>query len=381
MSDVGEIRTIVMDEFKRLLTFSSETKLPFCVWGEKAVGKTTGVYDWAAENGYNVVTLHLATQDVVDLIGMMNKETDEHGRTRTVWSRPEWMLHEDDERPTVYFLDEFNRGNNFVLAAMLPFLIEGTMHTHKIGKNHFVVAACNPTTGNYNVNDSFEADDALRDRCGHVILSPTDDEFLNYAESRVSATTLSVVKKAKRYIELKKFKLPFSVTPSRRSLINVMKNVDKRPAEWIEREAVLVLQTYLGNDFCNDWLSQYSNRLDNLSLDVLMNFKNQKTVIENAITTHVKGKPAVRNDVFESAQDQVVQWLEHDYKDGIDDISWLIGFLSIPVVQRDSIVALLTKFVTLDKPHLYSTIHDSGLLNSLEEIEEYHQNEKALEIK
>jgi len=71
MSSSKNVEIVDMNKFGYLLEFSSETKIPFCVWGEKAVGKTTGVYDWCKENNYRVLVLHLATQDVVDLIGMM----------------------------------------------------------------------------------------------------------------------------------------------------------------------------------------------------------------------------------------------------------------------------------------------------------------------
>jgi hypothetical protein len=416
-----DIHTVDMKGFKDLLTFASETRLPFCIWGEKAVGKTTGVYDWAEAHTYRCVVLHLATQDVVDLIGMMKvvempvvegkpikivgdggaiftiskckdgstTKTDEDGNaeiwvndgslSKTIWSRPEWLF--DDGVPTLYFLDEFNRGNQFVLAAMLPFLIEGRMHTHRIGPKDFVVAACNPSTGNYNVNDSFEADDALRDRCGHAILMPSKEEWYSYAKNRVGHTTMKVIKKKEKHIELKTFKMPFHVEPSRRSIVNVMSQVESRPSEWIYKHARNVLLTYLGNDWTDEWLSQYTDRLDYLDIDTLKAFDENKAVIERTISTTIKGKPAIKNDIFETAQDSIVDYLKDEYKDGEDDIDWLMKFFSLPVIPKDSVIALLTKFVTLDKPVLYSTILRSGLFNELDAIKKWQSNVKALEIR
>lgn len=387
----NDVRVVNMEEYKTLIQFASETKIPFCVWGEKAVGKTTAVYDWCKEMGYRCVPLHLATQDVVDLIGMMEVKKAPTGQLdpvtkepimyeKTIWARPEWMVQEDDDTPTCYFLDEFNRGNQFVLAAMLPFLIEGKMHTHRIGKKDFVIAACNPTTGNYNVNDSFEADDALRDRCGHVVLRPSNEEFFKYAENRVGPTTMKVVEKELSYVNIDDFKMPFGVKPSRRSIINVMGQVDNRDKEWVEKNALVVLSAYMGPAFTADYIAQYVDKLDSLSLRTLKNFHKNKKLIEQSISVLVNDKWEVKNDVFEGAQDNIVKWLETNYRDGIDGLDWMVGFFSLPVVQKDSIVAMLTRIVTLDKPALLSTILASGLLDGLDEIASYLENEKKLEV-
>jgi len=411
MGESKHVQIVDMHQFHYALDFSAESKVPFCVWGIKAVGKTQGVYQWCDKRGYRCVVLHLATQDVVDLIGMMKvvpgdcdsekvyslfskaisgKSLDHDEKeyitayfkdgattqSKTIWAKPEWL--KNDGIKTCYFLDEFNRGNQFVLAAMLPFLIEGKIHTHKIGQDDFVVAACNPTTGNYNVNDSFEADDALRDRCGHLILEPSTDEFLAFAKNKIGRTTMKVLHKNTSYIEIKQFSMPFEVEPSRRSIINVMSHIDKKDAKWIKERACIILGIYLGSNFRDDWLSQYTERLEALDLFTLMNFDENEEIIKKTITTIVKGKEEVKNDIFEGAQDQIVGWLNNKYKDGIDNIDWLLKFFSIPVVQKDSIVSLLSKIITFNKPNLLVKILESNILDALDSIKEYKQNERIL---
>ena len=377
MSGSNFIQKVNMKQLGFMLDFASETKVPFCIWGIKAVGKTQGVYQWCEKNKYRCVVLHLATQDVVDLIGMMKVIQDDHGTNKTIWSRPEWL--KDDGIPTCYFLDEFNRGNQFVLAAMLPFLIEGKLHTHSIGTKDFVVAACNPTTGNYNVNDSFEADDALRDRCGHIILEPSIDEFMKFAEYKIGSTTMKVLNKAQHFIEIKSFSMPFEVEPSRRSIINVMSHVDNKSALWVKERASYVLGAYLGTNFRDDWLSEYQDRLETLDLYTIMNFDKNKEIIIKTLTTIVKGKEEVKNDIFENSQDQILNWLNTKYTDGIDDINWLIQFFNIPIIQKDSIIALLTKLITLNKPSLLFNILHSGIFDQLDDIKEYITSTKLLE--
>jgi hypothetical protein len=362
----NDVLEVNMAGMQNLLGFAAESKLPFCIWGERAVGKTTGVKDFCESAGYRCVVLHLATQDIVDLIGMPKVEAvempDGTKFSKTIWARPEWM--KNDGIPTCYFLDEFNRGNQFVLAAMLPFLIEGTLHTHKIGEKDFVIAACNPSTGNYNVNDSFEADDALRDRCGHIILKPSEEEFLNYSKGVIGKVAYKTITKNKKYINLGAVNIPFSVEPSRRSIVNVMRYVSKKNPTWVRSCGNLVLSAYLGLDFCTDWFAEYTDRLEYLDLETLQDFDKNKDHIEQAITTVIKGKHEVKNDIFEAIQDVILNFINFEYKDGVSNIDWLFKFYKIPVIQLDSVVSMLTKAKIVDKPILCNSICDSNLLTN-----------------
>ena len=57
------------------------TKLPLILWGYHGVGKTEIVKQAANELGYNLVVLHLATQDIIDLIGRPITKISAGGKT------------------------------------------------------------------------------------------------------------------------------------------------------------------------------------------------------------------------------------------------------------------------------------------------------------
>jgi len=69
---------MTLNQCKEVVKFSLENstekvKLPVMLWGSHGVGKTEIVKQIAKEMGYNLVVLHLATQDIVDLVGIPTK--------------------------------------------------------------------------------------------------------------------------------------------------------------------------------------------------------------------------------------------------------------------------------------------------------------------
>lgn len=367
ISNNSNVLSISIDDMKNLFSFITESRLPVCFWGVKAVGKTTVMHEIGETLGYNVVVLHLATQDIVDLIGMPTKIEVYPGKYEMIWSKPEW-LKTDSDKPTIYFLDEFNRGNKFVMAAMLPFLNEGKIHTHSIGSKDVVVAACNPSNGKYVVNDAFEQDEALRDRCGHVILEPTNKEWIRYAENKNLSTTLSVIDKNPEWINIEKFKLPFQIKPSRRSLINVMEIVDNKDDKWIRKFGNIIIGSYLGTDFLNEWWDERFKDTTYLTIKEIQNFDRNKTRIKDAISTIYDGKIIVKNDIFEASVDIIVEWIEKEYRDGLSDIDWIFKYFSLDFIPKDSLVGMLSRINVIDKPILLQKLFDTNLLDSFKEI-------------
>lgn len=159
------------------------------VWGATGVGKTQAVERFAKSIKAECVVLHLASQDPGDLIGLPTRD-EETGTTR--WMRPEWMPQEDDSRRFVIFLDEFNRANRYVLDVMLPFLLDGTLGTHRVPNNTVIVAASNPGgTDDYSVT---EIDDkAMLSRLCHVALKAEFKGWKTHVENDVHPAVLQAV--------------------------------------------------------------------------------------------------------------------------------------------------------------------------------------------
>lgn len=210
--------TVNIKEFKDCLNLimrmnnESEIRLPVLLHGIHALGKTEIVAQISKEHNYNYVPLYLSTQDVSDLLGLPYKEhkyfkgkgkdkvqitekkyidisnmddaqkLDIYKSSSTRFAMPDWLADAlADERPCVFFLDEMNRGPLYVLQTMLPFVLEGRLHTHRIRKNDIVIGAMNPATRDYNV----EAinDKALLSRFAHFYFEPELSEWMQYVVS------------------------------------------------------------------------------------------------------------------------------------------------------------------------------------------------------
>lgn len=160
--------------FKKALPFLLKNKIVPFIWGSQGIGKTQTVAAYCAENNLQLVTLHTATQDVGDLIGLLVKGDD--GTVHH--ARPEWF-------PTagqgIVFLDEFNRAALDVIQAMFPFVTEGRLHRHVLPPGWRVVAAGNYNSDRFTVTDT--SDSAWLSRFCHIDFTPTVEEWVVYVEN------------------------------------------------------------------------------------------------------------------------------------------------------------------------------------------------------
>lgn len=242
------------------LPFAHENKVPVILWGPTGIGKTTCIYEYAERVGVkreNVHVLHLASQEPGDLVGLPTREglnlsaeqqlelleklaelrpdddvedlVAKLSKTRTTWSRPEWMPDEDDEEEHIFFLDEFNRGPKYVLACMFPFILEGRMHTHKVPKNSWIIAAGNPGGGeDYDVTEI--RDRALISRLCHITVRPTPEEWLIRHKDVVHDAVHKVVSKHTELLGFDSEPMGFEIEADARSLDHlgrVLRNINR----------------------------------------------------------------------------------------------------------------------------------------------------------
>ena len=336
-------KTLKRDDAIECIKFSIEnasetTKLPVLLWGSHGVGKTEIVKQVAKEMDYNVTILHLATQDIIDLIGRPVTETVDGVEVQR-WAVPSWLhdakkLSEQNGKPTLFFLDEFNRGPRLVLAAMLPFLIEGILHTHKIGPKDAVIAAANPANENYEVNEL--TDKALLNRLGHIVLSPTVSEYIEYLRHiGMDNVTIDVIKKNNEFAKIPEIELAFEVEPSRRSIVNIMSKIGKKPKKWIADNAPKIIETYLGESFALKWCEAYAVGDKSITLDMIQAYDAYKSDIEEALTTTIDGRRTVRIDILTKATDLLKQHIQDNAGVTIKDLSYMIKFFETPIIPTE----------------------------------------------
>lgn len=149
------------------------------LFGESGIGKTTVVQDFAKENGYKLVTLHLAQMaDVGDLMGLPEIIQTDNG-PRTKFILPEHFPSTDDK--ILFFFDEINRCmNKDIVQAIFNFIDKKMLGTSYF-PNAIAVAAANPDTKDYDVIDM--DDKAWKNRFCFLKVESSVDDLLDYSQS------------------------------------------------------------------------------------------------------------------------------------------------------------------------------------------------------
>ena len=339
-------RQKVKDVIRFSVENSQDIKLPVMVWGWHGVGKTQLVKDVAKEMDYNLVILHLATQDIIDLIGRpvdVERKDPTTGEVVNVqeWCVPSWLQNSKEKskengKPTIFFLDEFNRGPRIVLNAMLPFLIEGLMHTHRVGPNDAIVAAANPPSDDYEVNEL--EDKAQLDRLGHVVMKTTVSEYIKYLKTtKMDDATIKVISGNKNLVEVPKIDPGVELKPSMRSVDYVMRKVGKKSKAWVDKYAEPVIHAYLGETFKDLWIAERSKYNNTITMDMLMNYGDNEEEITKALTSVIDDIESTNVSALEKLTENVISHFEESNGLVADDCDWFIPFLKNKMMLEEQV--------------------------------------------
>lgn len=180
-----------------------KTNITPLIWGSRGIGKSQIVAALSKEleeitgKPWGLVDLRISTQEISDLTGIPRAFTwkavdvnsgKEAVITETDWSVPSWfptvekIMQKERNIPEngIVFLDEINRGGQQETQAIFQFVLDRRIHTHVLAPGWKIIAAANPPTEEYLVN---EFDAALLDRFLQLILKPDADEWLVWARS------------------------------------------------------------------------------------------------------------------------------------------------------------------------------------------------------
>jgi len=334
---------------KNVLKFSVENagkiKLPIMIWGYHGIGKTQLVKDVAKELDCNLIPLHLATQDIIDLIGrpISVKDTDAEGNEVDVqdWCVPKWLhdalkLSNQNGKRNIFFLDEFNRGAKIVLDSMLPFLIEGVMHTHKINEHDAIIAACNPPSDDYEVNEL--TDKAQIDRLGHIILKTTVPEYVKYLkESKMDKTTIDVISANPDLVSIPDIEPEIELRSSMRSVDYVMRIVGQKTEKWIRDNAEDVIHSYLGEEFTGLWITARTNYSDLITMDMLINYDANEAEIVEAITSNTDNIKTANISILEKLISNILSYLRDEGGLTEKDFYWFTRFIQNDIIPGDDL--------------------------------------------
>lgn len=167
-------------EWVRTHPLRSGLVLPVCLWGDKGVGKTAMVNQFAAARGYGMSVYHPAHDHSGENVlgkGYRDAETG-----RTLFSPPGFLpSHSHAFNPKgVLLIDEINRATPQVIAGLFELIGEGSIaqSQYRLPQGWQIVAAANPDGGVYQVTT---LDPALLDRMLHIWVSWDADRWARWA--------------------------------------------------------------------------------------------------------------------------------------------------------------------------------------------------------
>jgi len=162
-----------INEVKKLLPAIMElNEVPILV-GHAGVGKTEIVRQIGRQYNREVKILVLSQMEPGDLIGMPARDGD-----RTVWLKPDWFPRTGNE---ILFLDEINRASDITRAAVMQLLLDRRLNDHVLPDGVWLVAAMNPDTERYELNQII--DQAFIDRFVWLKVTNNMRDFKQYVGS------------------------------------------------------------------------------------------------------------------------------------------------------------------------------------------------------
>jgi hypothetical protein len=247
--------------------------------GSHGLGKTQVVGQCTKELGedFGFIPLYLATQEVGDLIGLMDKDQD----SKTSYHmRPEWF-------PTsgkgVIFLDEFNRAHPDVLQAMFPFVLTRKMHTHTLPEGWHIVVAGNYNSNSYSTTDI--SDSALVSRFCHIDFKPTVEEFIGYAESKGADVIADFIRNHNEML-VKERKSEFDtskIEPNPRAWMDFINPLENETT--IDKQRFELYAGLVGTSAASSFISFKLKKEKTLSLkDILQNYPKRREQILEMMT-------------------------------------------------------------------------------------------------
>ena len=166
--------TIANDQFRGVI----------CLVGQSGVGKSQIIHQVAEDMNIckisDVRTAHMST-----LGAGVPKLTGESDRNFKILLPPQF---EETDEPLLVFFDEFNQGMQHALGVVFSLVEDRLFFDFRLGKKTVIVAAMNPNTANY-VVQNIESNAAIRRRFKFMYVVSNAKDFLKHAETSRFHTT------------------------------------------------------------------------------------------------------------------------------------------------------------------------------------------------
>ena len=197
--------------FSQIVEHVTAVRKPVLLRGRHGIGKSTVVYQYAAQQNMEVVERRASQMTEGDLVGLPSIEADS-----TRFNPPDWFKTACD-RPVVLFLDEVDRATLEVRQGIFELTDSRKLNGHKLHDDTLIFAAVNGGEhgAQYQVG---EMDPAELDRWTVFDIEPSVEDWLAWAnDSGISQEIFNFINQNRAHLEHTDDFEPNKVYPSRRS--------------------------------------------------------------------------------------------------------------------------------------------------------------------
>ena len=197
--------------FSQIVEHVTAVRKPVLLRGRHGIGKSTVVYQYAAQQNMEVVERRASQMTEGDLVGLPSIEADS-----TRFNPPDWFKTACD-RPVVLFLDEVDRATLEVRQGIFELTDSRKLNGHKLHDDTLIFAAVNGGEhgAQYQVG---EMDPAELDRWTVFDIEPSVEDWLAWAnDSGISQEVFNFINQNRSHLEHTDDFEPNKVYPSRRS--------------------------------------------------------------------------------------------------------------------------------------------------------------------
>ena len=197
--------------FSQIVHHVTNVRKPVLLRGRHGIGKSTVVYQYAAQQNMEVVERRASQMTEGDLVGLPSIDGNS-----TSFNPPDWFKAACD-RPVVLFLDEVDRATLEVRQGIFELTDSRKLNGHVLHPDTLVFAAVNGGEhgAQYQVG---EMDPAELDRWTVFDIEPSVEDWLSWAkESQVSDEIWNFINQNRNHLEHTDDFEPNKVYPSRRS--------------------------------------------------------------------------------------------------------------------------------------------------------------------
>ena len=197
--------------FSQIVEHVTAVRKPVLLRGRHGIGKSTVVYQYAAQQNMEVVERRASQMTEGDLVGLPSIEGNS-----TRFNPPDWFKAACD-RPVVLFLDEVDRATLEVRQGIFELTDSRKLNGHKLHDDTLIFAAVNGGEhgAQYQVG---EMDPAELDRWTVFDIEPSVEDWLAWAnDSGISQEIFNFINQNRAHLEHTDDFEPNKVYPSRRS--------------------------------------------------------------------------------------------------------------------------------------------------------------------